>query len=276
MVFDKKIIKGSFSKAAGTYDSNAFLQKEVAAILAERVTAVVKSHAVLFAGVPDGVSAFPVKTILDIGCGTCFLTELLGTEFPGSMIYGCDIAHPMLVKSRSKGQDNLVQSDCEYLPFADFSFDIAASSLAFQWAGDLNRVFKEAKRVLKPGGLFYFATLGPETLHELKTCRSKFSPEYTENMNYFSASELSGKMEEAGFKNASAETDKIIRTYKDLPGLLRSLKNIGAAPPVDGGSLPEGIALRKAGRIYKELFPSPDGKGIAATYEVIYISARNI
>src|SRR4029077_10511260 len=61
-----------------------------------------------------------------------------------------------------------VRADAYALPFATASFDLVFSNLMLQWCDDLDAVFAEIARVLKPGGLLLFSTFGPGTLAELR------------------------------------------------------------------------------------------------------------
>lgn len=276
MKHDRNSVKKSFSRAADTYDSNSTLQKEVASDLARRAGALIANT------VPHG--AFRVSDskaagrFLDVGCGTGNLIGEIKKVCPEASVYGCDISLQMLLKTRSKYCDkSLAASDCGSLPFAPSSFDFVASSLTYQWAQDLNAAFREAERVLRPEGLFFFTTLGPSTLNELRTAFRAASPssEGFSLMEFKGTDEVSEAVEEAGLECLNIEAAPIVKRYADLMELLKTLKKIGASPPVKSGKgLSMGLIIKEAAKAYAERFPAPDGGGIVATYEVIFAAAR--
>ena len=74
----------------------------------------------------------------------------------------------MLDVAASKHEDiGWVLADGNHLPFADDSFDILISNLAYQWARDLTQAFTEARRVLVPDGIFACTLFGYHTCQEL-------------------------------------------------------------------------------------------------------------
>ncbi|WKZ32158.1 MAG: methyltransferase domain-containing protein [Thermodesulfobacteriota bacterium] len=259
--FDKSAVRRSFSRAASTYDEFADFQYETA----NKVSAALR-ELLPEGGIGKGMS------VLDIGCGTGSLAELILSCLPGARVFGCDLAFPMLRRAGEKlGQrlTGLAGADCEALPFRDSTFDCAASSLTYQWAGDLSSAFAEACRVLKPGGLFAISTLGPGTLSELRECY----PGYR-GLEFKASDEVTNEAERAGLEIISADKRIVKKAYKDFYELLRTLKHIGAAPPLERG---KGLApvreLREAGAAYARKFPA-DGQGVTASYGLIIITAR--
>lgn len=284
---DKDTIQRSFARAADTYDSSSALQKEVASDLARCVETLVGGHDFIHpaferAGLERTLTEVRLSArtekILDVGCGTGNLAAELKKVCRGATVYASDIALPMLLRAReNRAEATLVASDCESLPFASSSFDMVTSSLAYQWAASLGAAFREAERVLRPGGLFVFSTLGPSTLNELRasyreaTASSKGSP----LMEFKGMDEISEDLREAGLELLSLEGMPVFKRYADLRELLRTLKNIGASPPLDKKrGLSTGAAIKEAGRVYAGRFPAPGGDGIIATYEVIFAAAR--
>jgi malonyl-CoA O-methyltransferase len=66
------------------------------------------------------------------------------------------------------GAQHFIAGDAECLPLQDNSCDLIFSSLALQWCEHFDGVLKEARRVLKPGGVLAFASLCVGTLSELR------------------------------------------------------------------------------------------------------------
>lgn len=283
----KDNIRESFSGAAETYDLHSDLQKEVAGWLADRVKAVVcqqNQAQTADLGRDDmnaaiGVMKTEALKVLDIGCGTGNMAALLKDIFIEAAVYATDLALPMLEKTRERlgAKSILTASDCEALPFIGSTFDMAVSSLAYQWAQDPGLAFREAGRILRPGGLLFFATLGPATLGELRSCYNETSTDvrYPGAEAYPCTETITSLIKEAGLEIVSLEGHIVKRRYASIYGLIRTLKMIGAAPAhrhrTQAGRTD--ITLRKAGRIYDERFPAQGG-GILATYEVILVSAR--
>jgi malonyl-CoA O-methyltransferase len=259
--FDKTVIKRCFSRAASTYDEFSGFQRMAALEVMKRLSAIASSSSL-------------ASPVLDIGCGTGFLLELIKSSIADVRAYGSDIALPMLCRAREntgQAHSGLIASDCESLPFRDESFAIAASSLTFQWAQELSVAFSEAFRILKRGGLFIFSTLGPETLGELKECY----PGY-QGIEFRESADIRRTLEEAGFEEASVESKIIKMRYDSFMDLLRTLKHIGASPALEcGKGLSPGRALKEAGRAYAERFPASEG-GVLASYELIVGAAKKL
>jgi ubiquinone/menaquinone biosynthesis C-methylase UbiE len=81
-------------------------------------------------------------------------------------VVAADIAPGMLERAKQQSRwlrrFARVRADAYALPFGDASFDLVFSSLMLQWCDDLDAVFAEIARVLKPGGLLLFSTSGRE------------------------------------------------------------------------------------------------------------------
>lgn len=272
MSSDKDAIKRSFSKAASTYDEFSGFQKDVAFKVFERLSELLHKKELAFVNaqpVPAMAEAF---SFLDVGSGTGRLAALVGDSIPGSRVVASDIALTMLCKAREKhGFWGLTVADCCSLPFRDGLFDSVGSSLALQWARELKAAFQEAARVLKPGGLFVFSTLGPSTLQELRECYKAYR-----GVEFRDRTAIEAAVAASGLELVFIEDKVIKRRYESFYGLLKALKNIGATPPMEcGKGLSPGRQLREAGRLYHERFPSPQG-GVEASYELILAAARKV
>lgn len=115
-----------------------------------------------FAGVGyhfDLAELEPGERVLDLGCGAgtdCFVAGLHVTE-TGS-VTGVDFTDQQLEKSRTLAEENGFHNVTpefgyiEELPFEDDSFDAVVSNGVINLSAEKERVFREAARVLKPGG----------------------------------------------------------------------------------------------------------------------------
>jgi 2-polyprenyl-6-hydroxyphenyl methylase/3-demethylubiquinone-9 3-methyltransferase len=104
-------------------------------------------------------------SLLDVGCGGGFLSNPLAAA--GLAVTGLDMAHDSLeVAARfdPSGRAKYIQGDAYHLPFAESSFQVVTQMDVLEHLENPERAVKEAARVLKPGGLFFFHTLNRNRL----------------------------------------------------------------------------------------------------------------
>ena len=94
------------------------------------------------------------EDLLDVGCGTGPMIELLASEFPDRRYTGLDLTPRMVEVADAKGIGNarFVVGDAEDLPFDDASFDAIICANSFHHYPNPRAFFGEASRVLRPGG----------------------------------------------------------------------------------------------------------------------------
>ncbi len=100
--------------------------------------------------------ARPGMRILDLACGPGTLTGLLARQVsPGGEVVGIDLAAGMIELARRSEPSNarFEVMDMEQLALPDASFDAAVCGHGLQFAPDLLRALREARRVLRPGGV---------------------------------------------------------------------------------------------------------------------------
>ncbi len=92
----------------------------------------------------------PAPVVLDLGCGTGVIaTELAQWSHP----IGLDMSSQALAYCRQRGVEDLVQANGEALPIRTNSVDAVLALDIFEHIEDDQAAFREAFRVLRPGGV---------------------------------------------------------------------------------------------------------------------------
>ncbi len=105
----------------------------------------------------DGVEAAQAR-LLDIGCSTGILTRHYAEYF--GQVVGVDIDDGAIAWAiRNRCADNLSYrvGDSMDLPFAKDEFDLVTCTHIYEHVPDAQRMLNEIYRVLRPGGMCYFA-----------------------------------------------------------------------------------------------------------------------
>lgn len=252
-LIDKQRVAESFSKAAGSYDSVAELQREIGTELVTKLP------------------QCSVERILDLGCGTGFFTPLLRQRYPQAELVNLDLAQGMLKFARERrfdGNAAWLCADAEALPLADSSVDLIFSTLVIQWCEDTSRLFKEIARVLRPGGQFVVATLGPETLFELKNAWCAVD-DFTHVNRFISSENLLAACPDGLGVVAFSESFKVLE-YTQLKELTDELKGLGAHNMNAGQQT--GLTGRERIRRFKSAYEAQrNAQGLLpATYQVFF------
>lgn len=216
----KRAVRLAFDRAAPSYDRAAGVQRECCA----RLFALAAAHPV----------TAPVHCVVDAGCGTGHALATLGTLFPDAAHIALDFSPAMLKRACSAPQAGVqaLCADLEHLPLQADSVDILWSSLAMQWC-DPQLVISEVARVLRPGGQVWIATLGPRTLHELRTAFASVD-DAAHVVDFAEAEFWAQCAHHAGLETVATERSVLAALAPDLRTLLADIKAIGAHTVGDG------------------------------------------
>jgi len=100
------------------------------------------------------------RRVLEVAAGTGVVTRHLAAGLPAdASLVATDLNQPMLDRGAAVGTSRAVewrQADALQLPFADAAFDAVVCQFGVMFFPDKARAFAEARRVLRPGGVFLF------------------------------------------------------------------------------------------------------------------------
>ena len=103
-----------------------------------------------------------VMRILDLGCATGRLTFAMKDRFPDAEVWGIDVGAPMVRFAHTRGVDlgkdvHFAQRLAEDTKFPDNHFDLVISYIMFHEVTSeaQDKIIAEAKRILRPGGVFF-------------------------------------------------------------------------------------------------------------------------
>lgn len=127
----------------------------------------------------------PVTRLLEVAAGTGAVTRALASGLdPQVAIVATDLNPPMLEQAQARGTSRPVewrQADALHLPFEDASFDAVVCQFGAMFFPDKPTAFSEARRVLRPGGVFLFNVWGAleenEFAHEVTSSLASLFPQ---------------------------------------------------------------------------------------------------
>ncbi|MET3615876.1 SAM-dependent methyltransferase [Rhizobium aquaticum] len=258
LVFDPKLVERNRVRAAQIADSSAgFLLDMAAEELADRLSAVERHFA-------EGVE----------------LHGMTGVTAAQMMATG-KVDHMTRLETTlgfGPASGELRLAPLEQLSIAPESVNLVVSPLSAHLTNDTPGLFIQARRALKPDGLFLAAIPGAGTLVELREALLSAEEELTGGVSprvipFADVRDIGALLQRAGFALPVADVETYTVRYDSIFPLMRDLRHMGMANPLTGRSRrPPGRKLFvRAGEIYAERFSDPDGR-IRATFSIIYVS----
>lgn len=244
MALKEKIIK-CFNANAFTYQQTADVQPNIAKRLAHSLPPI------------------PAQRILEIGCGTGFLSEYLIKQYPAAEIVLIDIAPSMVDITRERFKEyshvQVAIMDGEALTL-EGNFDLIVSSMTLHWFNHLDDSLQKIIKRLTPGGRFLFACL---TKNSIEEWRSLFQQH---NVKAPTPPFPCHRQLQQWFPEMRMMVETIKQHYRNTHAFLKTVKSIGAHAThakhvmLSPGRLRE--MMRRLDATAKE--------GVHISYEVVY------
>ncbi len=220
----KQGIRRNFARRARSYDRHAGMQR----LMAQSLVAVV------------GERLAQARRILEIGCGTGYLTSLLRQANGEARLVALDLDAALVAAARRRlgpgaGVAWLV-ADGE-APIRG-SYDLIIANATFQWFTHPEETLAAYYRNLAPGGVLAFSTLGPQTFQELaealnRAARSLNLPATPPipAQGFGDRETWSHRLYRAGFPQVRLAREMVTATFPSVKEFLKALQATGATNP---------------------------------------------
>jgi len=260
-LFDRTLHRKRLDRAAAGFGQADFLHRRAALDLAERLEAIMRE--------------FPLAVELSSRAGA--FRQALAQSDAGARI-GTLIesdASPAMLAGRGGVR---VVLDEERLPFAEASLDLVVSTLGLHWTNDVVGALIQARRALKPDGLFLGAFLGGATLTELRQSLMAAEAELLGGAGarvspFADTADAASLLQRAGFALPVADVDRVRVSYEHPLRLLADLRQMGETNAL-AERHPRAMTRSLIGRaceIYQQRFTGPDGR-VSASFEILTLT----
>lgn len=220
------------------------------------------------------------QRIADIGCATGDGIRDLQQRYGKALPLALDYALPMLHAVRSRAPrlqrltgrgPRLINADVRALPLAANSLGLVWSNLMLHWLDDPLPAFKELHRVLEVGGLLCFATLGPDTLKELRQAAQKVMRSGIHSdgagdtaRRFLDMHDLGDMLVAAGFGDPVMDMEMIALSYPTPRAFLADQRHLGVRDALLGQQ-----GWRDWRRLLGAWQQDADGR-LPASFEIVY------
>ena len=208
----RKACRAAFARAAATFDTACFVHDWTRERLLGRLP----------------LLRLDPQVVVDVGSATGRGATALARQFPGARVLAIDTSLAMLaaVERAPPLRVAPIAGDAERLPLESGCASLVVANLVLPWCRP-DAFFKELARVLAPGGALMFATLGPDTLREVR--RAWASVDSAIHVHAaFDMHDLGDAAAAAGLAEPVLDVERITLKYRDVVDLVRDLRASGA------------------------------------------------
>lgn len=261
-IFDKKRIQRIRNKTAPNFTDYNFLIKNAVNSIVDRLSIItLKFETIAIYGARldrDDINAIIEQT-------------------SAKHIFLLDIAETLLTK-KLPSHVSCVQSDPEWLPFANHSLDALIGVFEHHSLNDLPGALIQARRALKPDGLFMCAMPGGDTMYDLREAMTKAELELYGGVSphiypFADKQQYGGLMQRAGFALPVVDSEFLNISYKDIYTLFKDLKGMGEGNTLNA-RLNKPLSrnfFNTVERHYRELTGFENETRFDVTFEIIHM-----
>lgn len=256
-----------FNRSADQFDRQAVIQKR----MAHRIVQTLDEQKV------------DAREILEVGCGTGYLTQLLTDQFPEAQLTVVDLSEKMVRLAQQGLEEScnpsirFVVADAEAVRWEENRYDLVVSNATIHWFNQPLNSVGGLVRSLKPGGFFVASTFGPDTWQELQEIynavidgEEALSAEWD-----FDSLRTVGEWEDILIRAGLVQTHSMVcwhrKEYRDCAHFLQTIQTLGGscvfgqkrfwelkAPPI-------ARMMERYDRAYRQ------DQGVYATYQLIQL-----
>ncbi len=154
------------------------------------------------------------------------------------------------------------------LPFKDESIDFVFSNLMLPCTDSPELVFEEVARVLRKGGAFAFATLGPDSLLEISRAWAGLD-EHAHVNRFLDMHDIGDALVRSGLRDPVLDVDRLVVSYDTPEKMFADLTAVGARNTLQQRDRSLGGKHRFA-TMLSALRDSGDGNEIRLELELVY------
>jgi malonyl-CoA O-methyltransferase len=217
----KEKLARQFNRAVETYDEYSIVQKK----MAYRILFTLKAR------VPH------LDHILEVGCRTGYLTQLLLDHYPKVTVTAVDLAENMIEQAMETVEPSsrvrFIVGDAEEIAWEkQGSYDLIVSNATLQWLKTPAKTIQNLVKAIKPCGWMITTTYGPDTFQELRSIFQRVELEMgmepeQHNLSLHTADYWTELFQEAGLVQINTQEYWNRLEFKDCRQFLESVKAIG-------------------------------------------------
>ncbi len=204
--FHKNKIRRCFNRAALTYDQRSYPQQMIGDNLINLLGKYISAS----------------ESIIDLGCGSGLVTELLARRLSYKNFYAIDISDQLIAQADSRLHARDIQTfhkDFENFNFKNRLFNLVFSNMSLHWSRNLQKNLLTINNNMASNGIIAFTIPLDGTFTEL-ACASR--------NNFHRYQDILNHLADAGFEPLSCFHESLTFIYSSWITALKSIKATGA------------------------------------------------